>query len=103
MESSKSRVAFSFVFNTISCDRIIWNVLQVSLSEVESCAKYSSRDARDPWMMFTLNVMELINEALMVDGDVLNVAENLVQKMGESIPGDNGGIRFTQGRYENLH
>lgn len=103
MESPKSIVILSFVSNTISCNGIVRNVFQVSLSKVESCAKHSSRNARDPWMMFTLNIMKLINEALVVESDVLNVAKNFVQKLRESIPWDNGRIRFSQRCYEHLH
>lgn len=95
MKSAKSSVVLSFVFNAISCNWIVRNVLQIGLSEIESCTENSSGNARDPWMVFTLNVMKLINEALVVESDVLNVVKHFIQKLRESIPRDNRRIRFS--------
>jgi len=87
-ECLERQVVCHFLIDPIRSDRVIRNVFHICIPKIQGSVEQSCSNRLDVWVLFSLNLMKVVNEFLVMLVEFRIVVENFVNELLQPITVD---------------
>ena len=95
-ELLKLQIIGHLIVDPIRGNRVIWNILQICVPEIQNRIVHRRGDAPDNWVFLSLDLEELIQKPPMMCVQFPKVVEDISDERFQPFAGDDGWVHRTQ-------